>query len=152
MTNTAVYSFLYCRLLTRMSHCWLALLMGIFHWHPFRANQLNQVLWLRLLPLASAFTSSLRKQQAFSCRVCVAREILRVNVSPAQSLCKPHLKLRGMQPLISRLLSFCSGHPQLKSNLNTFVSAPPLQLLCMLAPQALCAHDPTDLMFPPFPL
>lgn len=54
----SVYSLLYCRLLTRMTHGWFTPLMGIFHLHPYEANQLNQVLWLRPLPVASTFTSS----------------------------------------------------------------------------------------------
>lgn len=49
----SIYNFLYCRLLKRMTNCWLTLLMGILHLHRYRTKQLNQVLWLT--PISACF-------------------------------------------------------------------------------------------------
>ncbi len=125
----SVYSSLYCRLLTRMTHCWFAPLTGIFHLHPCGTNQMSQVLWVRPLPLTSTFTSSPRKNSGC---VCVAKEIFRGNVSPVHSLSKLYLKnKRGIKPLILRPLCFCLVHPTVQKHHGYSCSAAPRSPLCL---------------------
>lgn len=147
----SIYSFHYCRLLRRMTHCWLALLMQIFHLHPYGTKQLNQVLWLR--PLCSCiYVYITTKINKLNQGVCESEFILRGNISSDRLLSKLYLKnKRGIKPLNLSLLSFFPVHPSVKKQPKYFVSAPRLQLLLVLAPQSpLCLwpHWPVPTIAP----
>lgn len=134
--------------LTADSLCW----WGSFNLHPCGTNQLSQALWVRPLPLASTFTSSPWKNKP-SLVVYVAKEIFRGNMSPAHSLTMAHLKKkREDKATYLKALALLLGAP-LSSKATQILLF--LQLLCMQTPpptpEALCACDPSDLMFPPWP-
>lgn len=122
----SIYSFLYCMLLSRMTNCWLTLLMGISH--LFMWNKGVERDWAHY-PLSSTFTSS---ETENNCSVYVSEGILR-----GQQITCPlskHKMERQTKTIILRMLFFFPVCPTVKNQSKYFVSAPWLQLLYLLTP------------------
>lgn len=141
----SIYNSLYCRLLKRMTNCWLTLLMGILHLHRYRTKQLNQVLWLR--PISACFYMHIiTETKPTSCEcMCVRGWAFSGVTSSVLSLSKLHLKKKKWGYFF-RVLSIVPVHPTVQKQPKYFVSAPRLQLLLLLAPQALLY------LWPPWPV